>query len=121
MGTSTDAILVYGIPVAISEHVENSISDREGLPEDHPRNLIFSGDAVDGVSIVLHCCYEEPMAIVALAETEKTAWRGSPQKINVYDMYHLGSRSGDKLKVYCEKYNLETEGELGWWLVSWWG
>jgi len=120
MGTSTDAILVYGIPVAISEHIKN-FHDREGLPKDHPKVLAFGGEAIDGISIVMHCCYEDPMAIVALAETEKTAWRGSPQRINTYDMHFLGSSNDNKLKAYCEKYELETEGEPGWWLVSWWG
>jgi hypothetical protein len=120
MGTSTDAILVYGIPVAISEHVENS-NDRDGLPEDHPKNLAFNGSAVDGISIVLHCCYEEPMAIVAIAETENIAYRGSPEQIKPLNLYFLTSHHNKKLRAYCEKYNLETSGNPGWWLVSWWG
>jgi len=122
MGVSTDAILVYGIPLK-EESLKEELSfdtSNENVSKDHP-NKLFSAD-VDGLTIVLHCCDSCVMGILAVAETEYNASRGNPEKINVNKLYHLQTHfHNEKLKAYCEKYKLETEGEPGWWLVSWWG
>lgn len=129
MGTSTDALLYYGINLCepdgesglkseifkklnLTDQIELSLYDYfEGL-----------GDGV-GVTFDTHCYHESPAWFVTTAY--KRAWRGSP--VNVRDIVlgkadeiHPYLEWNHKLKVACEVIGFEYV-EPQWWLASYWG
>jgi hypothetical protein len=117
MGTSTDAKLVYGIP--LSEETE--IGEwNDGDPESGPAWIAWSGEPHDGVTLTRHCSDGCVMYILALEGTETTAWRGQPVRIKPKDLHVDGSRD-EKLRAYAKRFKLKTKGKPGWWLCSWWG
>ncbi|HUU87654.1 MAG TPA: hypothetical protein VMX17_07880 [Candidatus Glassbacteria bacterium] len=123
MSTSTDAILVYGIPLRNEYSYSNSFNDVDDdfdvddLPPGHPAALI-NGRTHDGLCAAIHCCDGCLMVIIAVEKSQTTASRGYPQRIEGLKDY---KEHDEKLKEYCKKYKLETKGKPGWWLVSWWG
>lgn len=117
MGVSTDAILVYGIPLeegAIRRHHEGED------PETGPAWMAYSGDVEDGVQIVTHCSGDYPMHIVALEGSEIHAHRGYPKRVD--RMLAVSTNDDVKLRAFVAKHGLTTEkgAEPGWWLASWW-
>ncbi len=107
MSTSTDAYLMYGV------NLPDEIMDDEG-------NYNVLEVLGDGLSLERHCCDEETMYILAIEGTVTRAWRGYPKKIDPSSMT-VGADWDERLKAFCEKHKIETVGEPGWWLASWWG
>jgi len=70
------------------------------------------------VELVSHCSYEYPMYILGIKESERTAYRGSPEK--------LGSTIEAKpewrltLKDFCDRFDIKFE-EPQWILASIYG
>lgn len=119
MGQSTDAILVYGIPL-----VEDSIEefDEENDKEEGIAYLAWSGKTENGISLEAHCSSEFTMQIVAIEKTKTVAWRGHPVKLNLQTLINKQQSDwNDRLHAFVKKYNLETEGKPGWYLCSYWG
>ena len=117
MGVSTDAILVYGIPLeecAIDHH-------RDGDPEEGPAWMAASGDEVDGIEIVSHCSDSHPMHIVAIVGTQTRAWRGHPVRVKARTKPRGGAWDR-KLRAFVKKHSLEAapDAKPGWWLCSEW-
>lgn len=120
MGTSTDAILLYGIPLKEGA-VDDYDEDDETLPQEGPAYMAWDGAAVDGIQLVRHCSKEAPMYFVAIAGTVVRAWRGSPRKFN--GMYPDVSEWNAKLVAFVEKHHLAIEEDFAaaWYIASYWG
>lgn len=121
MGVSTDAILVYGVPLADEDAIERYDEECTPVrPMVGPSWMVFNGSSEDGISIVSHCSDRCTMYIVAIAGTKITAWRGNPVRI---EDLRCDPAWGNKLTAFLEKYSLvgKTDGAPGWWLASWWG
>lgn len=119
MGVSTDAILVYGVPLAEGEIDE--YEDVDGNEDrSSPSYMVFMGEVIDGISIVTHCSDIDRMHIVAVAGTERRAWRGRPRVIDHTSI--VVDRSWDaKLRTFINERQLKVDGQPGWYLCSWWG
>jgi hypothetical protein len=118
MSTSTDAIMVYGIPLK-EDALEEWDEDRN--PESGPAYLAFMGGADGGICVVSHCSGDYPMHIIAIEGTELRAWRGSPKPVAVVQMRADDNEWNKRLLDYCKAHKLKTAGKPGWWLASMWG
>jgi hypothetical protein len=124
MGTSTGAILVFGIELE-EEHEPWGRDQDEWLEKDGREILGLQGEKQyeileqHPVEIIQHCSYEYPMYILAVRETEKRAWRGEPFSIDVEDL-RIPIANTVLLKAFCERHDIEWK-EPKWLLCSMWG
>ena len=116
MGQSTDAILVYGIPLE-----EDSVPFSEEDAKSGPSWMRYHGTNEDGVCLVRHCSGDYPMFILAIPDTETRAWRGHPKLVPVAEL-PFSPDWDPTLLSYAEKHRLEISGNAkpGWWLCSDW-
>lgn len=115
MGTSTDAILVYGIPIA--EDTIAPAGDDEETPASGPQYLL-DYNVENGITITKHCSYDFPMYILSISDTVSRAYRGSPLPMR---FRKTKPEWRTKLRAYAKKHKLETDGKPGWYLCSMWG
>lgn len=133
MGTSTDAILVFGMPIGYEEETpefleefdgdfDEFLNSKSGLPSwgepGHDFNNQREFRESFPVDVTMHCSYDYTMYILAVRGTETRASRGYPKTIN-----ELPVISEDKisaLKAFCEEIGLEYS-EPKWLLCSMWG
>lgn len=137
MSQSTDGILAYGVPIGEGAEFpwdaeeyggdfDQWYSEQNGLPT--PKNW----DSKEGekyfdkqrkllekcpIEVVQHCSMDYPMYFVAIRGTVTTASRGYPEQLE--DNIKRPDNIAPVLE-FCEKYNLEVEGEPGWYLFSNW-
>jgi hypothetical protein len=124
MGQSTDAILLYGVPLeaeSLDDFREERYPNKDPLPDspDFVPWLAYEGKPYDGIEIVRHCSGDYPMHIVAIEGTQTTAWRGHPKPIDVAKLA-VPAGADEKLRAFVERYKLTASGEPGWWLASDW-
>lgn len=121
MGTSTNAILVYGIPLDggyFPGYVKDADTDspdtddpdvrywlRLSDAEKHLSRLAFSGDAEDGVIILTHCSSGAPEYIAAIEGSNHEAARGYPLGVTGLD---LSARPewDKRLRAFVKRYML---------------
>lgn len=129
MGTSTDAILVYGVPLDEGD-LPWKTDDGEGDWEDWLLRLAGFTETnwrVNGYwerkraalaafpfDIVPHCSCDYPMYILTIRGTATTANRGFPEKIEA-----LEPKDPSELLAFCAEHGMK-HGEPGWWLCSMW-
>ena len=121
MGVSTDAIVFYGLLVDDDSPAFEKLSHYEETEAEEQNPLggiVYTGHAIDGVTIVTHCSDGSPMFAVAIADSVVTAWRGHPRPLQPVLPSHAGSDA--KLRAFCEKHGI-TWREPSWLLVSYWG
>lgn len=137
MGQSTDAQLWYGFTFEdgykfpwAAEPFDGDLEEwwrkEQGFvpPENVPYGELFDAErAFDKehpcpAELITHCSGEYPMYGLAVRGSEYKANRGYPILIE-----GLGLSQGEiePLKKFCERYELTPEGEIGWWLTSYWG
>ena len=119
MGVSTYAILVYGIPLA-DDAIKPYDDTEDNEDESSPSYMVFMGKVIDGVHIVTHCSDEYRMHIATIAGTQQRARRGNPRAIDQASLA-VDPSWNDRLQAFIEKHGLETDGDPGWYLASWWG
>lgn len=114
MGMSSDAYLVYGI--ALSEGVDfEEFSNDDPLS---PKRLSYKFDfESEGYHIINHCCDSEPMYILSYG---KINWASRGEVVSI-DSFEIPPDADFKIREYIDKYQLETEGTIGWKLVSYCG
>jgi hypothetical protein len=119
MSSTTDAKLLYGIPLAeendLSYHFDTGCS-----LEGDVGWMAYSGACVDGIMLIHHCSIAHTMWFAAIDKTEVCAHRGYPEEITGQDL----SRNPEwdaKLQAFCNKHNLMAAGKPGWWMASYWG
>jgi len=67
------------------------------------------------------CSGDYPMYMLAITDTCISASRGEPQKIDIYGLRGISQEEDKDLLDFCKKYGIETSGESGWYLSSYWG
>lgn len=121
MGISTDAILAYGIQLDLVEEPFPGEPEEESdeFESDHeaPWWLRYWGKTTGAIQIVTHCHCDYPEFIVAAAGTVTEAYRGTPRRIASFE---APEHADAEIMAYCEKYELPTKGEPGWFLCSYW-
>lgn len=125
MGTSTDAILCYGININ-ENYLADCEEDTGELDESWAKEngsklirwMLYYGESVNGVKIITHCSDEYPMYLLVAEGSDVTAWRGYPKKINSIDP---NLNWNNLIANFVEENNVQTDGEIGWWLCSYWG
>jgi hypothetical protein len=116
MGVSTDAILVYGIPVK-----EEDI-DAESHPEGSELyRMLWDGNPVDDVDLIRHCSDNCTMFIAGISSTHHWTWRGQALLIPVADLHPGKDEWDEKLSAFIDRNKLTAAGKPGWYLASWWG
>lgn len=119
MGVSTDAILLYGVP--LSSDTDLSYDEESGV-ESGPAWMNWMGNADSGVTIVEHCSDACPMYFVAIEATVVRAWRGHPKYIIPMKLdVAVANVLNEHLAAFCKKYGLKPDGNHGWYLASYWG
>jgi hypothetical protein len=131
LGTSTDAIIYFGVDLG------------EDLSIFHPDHLYDEHDALVGLEamelinkkikkyrmmIVWHCSYEVPMFIIGFAPSYKCAFRGSPNQLDSLNMMHDMEDEGrkafneflDNEHEICKQINISRNDEMSWLLFSKW-
>lgn len=126
MSTSTDAILVYGIPLKGEDYYWTSRQhfDEEGNPTDELSKLMYDGGsnvAEGDVYLEHHCSADYTMYIAAIKGTALRAWRGDPKLVDTSCLFEYSNALKEKLRIFMEQHNLEADGEIGWYLCSYWG
>jgi len=119
MGVSTDAYLLFGIPLK-----DGVVEDFDGEDSETLQGLAYSGKEWNGVIIQAHCCASEPMHFICIKESLVRAHRGGPVRIDLGGLF-VGPdfpRWLGQLDAFVAQYKLEKSlaGELGWYLASWW-
>ena len=129
MGTSTDAILVFGF--ALDEECEGSYNVPFMQGKDDFGELLFKidypGHKLDydiiqnltqecPAELVMHCSLDYPMWIMAVNHTRKEANRGYPQEIPS-DYLVVSQERIDAFKEFCDKIEVAYQ-EPKWLLVS---
>ncbi len=118
MGQSTNAILAYGKKLS---DLNLGGEDFEELNDRIRKNY--------GCEIVVHCSDSHPMYFLAIASTVQQAYRGNPVQILPEDLKVM--RNWDKkiekalaevrvIDHLGEENPLESEGNIGWHIMSWW-
>jgi len=129
MGTSTDAILCYGIEVKNEDGDNGDLSGEDiakffGITEEELE--MSEEDAVELVENLLedsplelerHCSGDYPMYILHLKGYHHRAWRGNPQKI-VTDELFVAPVDNESAIAWCSEHNIEWTPE--WLLASDW-
>lgn len=137
MGTSTDAILIYGVmlsdfdeeqyeelPFAGEEDddFDDFILRRAGVPTYGQEGHCFkkSREAVEKfpLTLVSHCSGEYPMWILGIKETYKRASRGHPVTLNG-SLPTIPNDGVLVLQAFCEEFGIEFVPD--WILCSDWG
>lgn len=133
MGTSTNAILFYGIgytqedqrlePPGLEEDYDSyewdyAWAELNGVdPNDYEARKKAAAEAA--VEVGSHCYIDASMLYVALQGTVQMAWRGSVVNADV-TLSCSKEEADEKIKNFCEKMGLEYT-EPAWRLVSYWG
>ena len=139
MGTSTDAILLYGIQ--FGECVEGKFQSDDGEESLNCEDVICKAYGWDGkkpkdsfeykdkhkvpVVMSIHCSYEYAMYTLAIEESVTRANCGHPVEIGrlrggrgtTPDQLQVWDRT---LKDACERLSLKYS-QPAWWLQSMWG
>lgn len=144
MGTSTDAILAFGINLDedLPEKFRAAVMDPDNEFPEFSRLICreagieelaegSSEEAVDAhyqrvreaedkypLALISHCSYEYPLYVLAVARTETRARRGSPQEINPSTLA-VTDEQIKALREFCERYDIEYT-EPTWLLFSNW-
>lgn len=119
MGVSTDALLLYGVPLE-EEAFEHFDEDDASAEQSGPAYMACMGNEEDGVALERHCSGECPMYFVAIPKQTTTAWRGHPQNVTGKELIQRPEWD-DTLRSFVTKHKLKTAGEPGWWIASDWG
>ncbi len=116
MGVSTDAMLMYGVPLHEDEDLTYD-EDDPSAKTSGPAYMRFMGNSEDGCEIVTHCSDEAPMYFVVIEGTLVRAWRGYPKEVETTSPK---SDWDERLKRFCKKHNL-SHRKPGWYIASMWG
>lgn len=127
MSQSTDAILVYGIPLSEDFEIEDfeeqdteeeDVAERERNPIGY---MVYMDEQLDGCEIVTHCSDGCPMYILTPSAKDAQHWasRGYLKTVGWEDLVP-GHTWNDTLKAFCEKHGV-SYSEPQWLLCSWWG
>lgn len=112
MGISTDALLLYGVP--LDEDTELTYDEDAGDPANGPAYMAYMGEAEDGISIIVHCSEECPMYFVIIEDTLTRAWRGYPKAVSTSPSKPDWAK---RLKAFCKTHKL-LHGKPDWYLAS---
>ena len=125
MGVSTDAILVYGVPVKEDSDTDERIKEYDYSTDEANSDLAELAHAFpepEPVCIVSHCHCDCPMYVIGVTESKLLAWRGSPRKFEV----NTGDNHCDwdaAIRQFLKAHDIPDEdlnGAIGWWLFSNW-
>jgi hypothetical protein len=112
MGTSTDAILAFGVD--LGEEVPKWVWDFAGVKQsgdDDGMSELDLGEELEkaGLTIIFHCSCDCPMYVLAAHGSEIRAWRGSPQAVR-----HNSKREAKWLKAWGK---LPKKAEAPRWIL----
>lgn len=128
MGVSTDGIAWYGyhlesLPEALSDDEQYALSRYGREAWEH-----------EGVRVVLenHCTLDDPMHLVAVHDSFRTAARGYPEPLPDAVSKPVPECWDAAVRAFAEAHGLVMPGErddeysqpasqIGWWLASLWG
>lgn len=72
------------------------------------------------VELVNYCSGDYPMYLLATKHVDN--YRGSPKLIDVdSDFIRDTADAEKKLREFLDEFGIESDGEIGWWLSSYWG
>lgn len=135
MGTSTDAILIYGVLLSdFEEQPYNALPFSEGDDDEFAATLARLAGArmypekgcwddrraaVEAcpLTLVQHCSYDFPMWVLGLRDFHKVSRRGYPETFQNLDLVPM--RDFKVLREWCERYSIKFEPQ--WVLCSMWG
>ena len=141
MGTSTNAILFYGICWDEEDHIWPWAVRYGTLPKEMRARLDSEGDAESdeawlernlpgsGLEIGEHCMASCKMGYVAVSSTSALAWRGGLKKLDLVASAHQEYTQEQvwrqKLADFCavagyDFDHLDRMGRVGWFLCAWW-
>jgi hypothetical protein len=124
MGQSTNGELWYGVVFEdgyeFPWRAEQGFDDAKGYPAEGwlEYQNAFDAEHPCPVEVVNYRSGDYPMYGLAVRGTVKTAYRGTPEKVE-----GIGISEGEEqlLKGFLQQYDLKPESETGWWLSSYWG
>ncbi len=141
MGTSTDAILCYGINLDEDKYDELPWNEKTEDWEDVYEDIDDWWEQVNGCDygvigdydllyewrkenpmpfeLVWHCSYDYTMYILAVPDTVITANRGYPQVVAVPKPVDF--KKCLDFRNFCDKYKINMGDGLTWLLCSMWG
>lgn len=124
MGVSTDAMLWFGycsdgdgMPEGVIEHVlkNNPGFDEDGVVDQIEERLLKEL----GIDLIRHCTPDDPMYGLAIATSQRTAWRGSP--VDVKTIEEPPVEWLERLEKAAKLIGWPTAVEPMWWMASYWG
>lgn len=115
MGVSTDAVVAYGVD--LGEEIPQWVWDTFGLKDNSDEGdvdvySLSSAAQKRGLDIIYHCSYAYPMYILAIASSERRAYRGEPEKLSLPEI------SDEWKKTWAQ---VAQAGDPTWLLFSLWG
>jgi hypothetical protein len=145
MTISTDAYLMWGAPLRVTEYPWNTRYSWEDyyamgtglcMPEDdadddtltayfHAKDILVKKT---GVELERHCHANDLMWFIGITTTKFWAWRGEPTFVGkTLSEIRLGSDDDEsagwaqQINAFCTVLGAAYTGELGWWLFSYAG
>jgi len=121
MGTSTDAILAFG--VQLKDDAVREAADLDNMDaEDELAQKLYElrQESANGLEIIRHCRDAYPMYFLAISGTQRCASRGEPERIEALPV--ITEEQMDTLTRFIEEYCIQDKlkGPIGWWLFSDW-
>jgi hypothetical protein len=134
MGTSTDALLwfglcddglvVDGLPGSVTERLRETYNPEPGEEvDDEAHELIEHANKLlepFGVELVMHQSSDYTRYGLAESASTLTAWRGYPKPI-AETMAHLRPDATQRVLKAAELIGWHVAAEPCWWMASWWG
>ena len=122
MGTTTNAIIAYGLPFEPEETDNKAVSAAFSLEDGGLEKLEAYAKEHD-LDVVWHCSSEYAMYIIG--HEAVVARRGNPEALDFEKLSHAEieySKVNDDIEMLCKKFNLPFDKtKLKWWLCSYWG
>lgn len=118
MGTSTDAILVWGFDLGNEEDMSSELQERILFLNDEGYKELAAKEKELGVELVRHCHHECTSYIVGRTSALVVAHRGDPKEIK--SLPHIWPSDEERLNRFAKWLGVKPE-KGRWLLASYWG
>lgn len=119
MSVSTDAQLIYGVPLSEKQIWEMQESDSQADSDisDYLDNKVHGTP----LCIEYHCSDKYPMYILGLRGYKIVAWRGDTIRIDSNVDLQVPEDADETIRKNADQAGFVLESNPSWILCSWWG
>lgn len=117
MGTSAEAILVWGFDLGDESELDSEVYDKIQLSRDEEWSEWEALEKKTGASLIHYCVADYPCWIVGVTDTKVLAFEGSPQEIKSLE---VPAGAQESLDAIARALGIEPHSGT-WLLAAYWG